>query len=343
MTQAQIYRGPIVEAPTPERRTSQLLDVADVHEGLAWIDPADMFTSWNCLEANWVDVCATDTTPAKTFGSPSLVDGVRFAVYLGGACKPLSADAEANVDRVFDLRESRAVEKRFENLVLGSGTAVSGSPVSAAHALAIMENALGDQYAGLGTIHMSPLMATLLLQDQLLVDEGGRFYTRLGTKVVVGTGYSSTALYGTGDVSVYRGERVLVEGPDTTNNVINVLAERAYVVVADCVSLKMTGIPMPTSAPTSGGGGTPTPQEPVNVDTGTDTVEGPGGAWTAPSGNLRGVSIVVTSGSVEVDGDEVTAPNTINFDADTAETLDAPTVTAGSPGDRAVIAWVVVP
>jgi hypothetical protein len=248
MTVQQISRGPIIDAPTPDRRTGELLSVADVHEGMAWVDPNDLFVSWNCLEANWVDVCAADTTPAKTFGSPSLVDGVRFAVYLGGACKPLGGDAEANIDRVFALRESRAVEKRLEALVLGNGTAVSGSPVSAAHALAMMENALGDQYAGVGTIHMSPLMATLLGQNQLIVERAGRFYTLLGTKVVVGTGYSSTALYGTGDVTLYRGDRVLVESPDTTNNVVNVLAERAYIAVGDCVSLKMTGVPMPTGA-----------------------------------------------------------------------------------------------
>jgi hypothetical protein len=245
MTQAQVLRAALVEAPNPGNRGYELLDVADVHEGMAWIDQNDMFVSWNCLDVNSVDVCAPDTTPAKTFGSPSLVDGAKFAVYLGGACKPVSADVESNIDRVFDLRESRGVEKQFETRILGTGTAVGGSPVSAAHALAMMENALGDSYAGLGTVHMSPLLATLLLQDQLLVDEGGKLFTRLGTKVVVGTGYTSANLYGSGDVTVFRSERVLVEAPDTTNNVVNVLAERAYVVVADCVALKMVGIPMP--------------------------------------------------------------------------------------------------
>lgn len=339
MTQAQIGRASIVEAPTPDPRPGELLDVAEVHEGMAWIDHNDLFTSWNCLEANWTDVCGTDQTPAKTFGSPTLVDGAKFAVYLAGECKPLGEDVESNVDRVFDLRESRAVEKRFETLILGSGTPVAGSPVSAAHGLAMMENALGDQYAGIGTIHMSPLMATLLLHDGLLESQGGRFYTQLGTKVVVGTGYSSTVLYGTGDVQIFRGPRVLVPGPDTTNNVQRVLAERAYIVVGDCVSLRMTGIPMP-AAPASTG--TPTPQVPVGVETGTDSLEGPGASWSAPSGNLRSVEVIVTSGSVEVDGDEVSAPHTVHFDADTAETLNPPTVTAGSSGDRAVVAWVVV-
>jgi hypothetical protein len=340
MTQAQVLRAAVVEAPSPAAHTGNLLDVADVHDGLTWIDPNDMFTSWNCVDVNAVDVCAADTTPTKTFTAPTLVDGVRFAVYLGGACKPLSADTEANIDRVFDLRESRGVEKQFETRVLGPlGTTVSGSPVSAAHALALMENALGDQYAGIGTVHMSPLLATLLLQDQLLVEVGGKFYTKLGTKVVVGTGYTSANLYGTGDVTIYRSQQDTVDAPDTANNTINVLAERAYVVVSDCVLLKMVGIPGPTAGGTSSPGGDD-PGPAVDLTTGTDTVTGPGGTWTPPSGNLRGVSVIVTSGSVEVDGDEVTAPNTVTFDADTGETLDPPDVTASSPNDRAVVSWV---
>jgi hypothetical protein len=243
----QVFRGPTIDAPTPDPRRGTLLDVAEVREGVAWIDSNDVFVSWNCIEAKWTEVCGVgDSTPAKTFDGPTMVDGADFVVYLGGQCKPLGADTEAQIDRVFDLRESRAVEKRFETLILGNGTAVSGTPVSAAHALAIMENALGDQYAGVGTIHMSPLMATLLLQNQMLVETGGRFTTTIGSKVVVGTGYSSTALYGTGDVVVFRGPKVHVPAPDTANNTVNMLVERAYVVVADCVSLKMTGVPMPT-------------------------------------------------------------------------------------------------
>lgn len=337
MTVQQIGRGLIVDAPTPARRTGGLLDVADVHEGMAWLDPNDMFISWNCADTHATEVCATDSTPAKTFTGPTVVDGTDFVVYLGGQCKPLSEDFQSDIDRVFDLRESRAVEKAFEAAVLATGTAVSGTPVSAAHALAMMENALGDQYAGIGTIHISLLVATMLLADNLLIEQGGKFYTKLGTKVVVGAGYNSTVLYGTGDVTLYRSAKVLVDGPDMANNVTSVLAERAYVAVADCVSLKLEGVPAP-----SGTQAEPQTQA-LNVSTGTDTVEGPGGVWTPPAGNLRNVSVVVTSGSVEVDGDEVTAPNTVNFDADTGEFLAPPVVTANSSGDKAVVAWTVIP
>lgn len=337
MTQAQILRGPTTDAPTPARRTGGLLDVADIRSGIGWVLPQDMFVSWNCLDANSVEVCGPDSTPQKTFEGPTLVDGVRFAVYLGGQCKPLGADVESNIDRVFDLRESRGVEKVFEVIVLGSGSVVAGTPVSAAHALALMENALGDAYAGVGTIHMSPLIATLLLQDQLIYEVGGKWYTHLGTKVVIGTGYTSSTLYGTGDVVVYEGTKDVNEAPDTTNNVVNVLAERAYVVVADCVVLKITGIPQPVgqSNPT----GPTDPGGPLN--TGTDELSGVGDTWTAPSGTLRSVTVVATNGSVEVDGTELTAPDSVSFDSDEGESLDPPTIKTTTSSSRAYVSWVV--
>lgn len=335
----QIIRGPLVDAPTPAKRAGGLLDVAEVHEGLSWVDPNDMFVSWNCLYPNETTMCLPDPTPQKSFGAPTSVDGTAFAVYLGGQCKPLGADVEANISRVFDLRESRAVEEQFQANVLALGTAVSGTPVSSAHALALMENALADAYAGVGTIHMSLFMATLLLQNSLIFAEGGQFYTYLGTKVVVGSGYSSSVLYGTGDVVLYRGEKVLVEAPDTANNVVNVLAERAYVAVGDCVSLKIEGIPSPQAAPTGPGDPTPTP----DLITGTATLVGPGASWTPPSGDLRAVTVVATLGSVDVDGEPVTAPHSVSFDADEGEVLTPPTIEATDSGDQAVVSWVVVP
>lgn len=334
----QIIRGPLVDAPTPAARRGDLLDVADVREGIAWIDPNDMFVSWNCIEDYTTDVCGTDQTPPKVPQGPTAVDGVDFAVYLAGRCKPVGYDIASDVERVFDLRESRAVEKQFETLVLGSGTVVTGTPVSVAHALAMMENALGDLYAGVGTIHVSPLVATLLIADNLLVEVNGLYYTKLGTKVVVGTGYLSTAMYGTGDVTVFRSTKVNVESPGLDSNTVNVLVERAYVVVADCVSLRIAA-----PAPQSQSGETPTPQVPVTVVTGTDELEGPGDSWTPPTGDLKGVTVVVTNGTLVVDGTNVTAPDSVSFDADELEVLLPPTITADDDDDRGVVSWVVIP
>ena len=246
MTQT-VIRGPVVEAPTPTPHTGDLLDVADVHEGLAWLQPADMFTSWNCLDADSVEVCGPDADPGQDLRGTR--PGRRGAVRgLPGWRLQAALDGRRR-QRQPGLRPAR--EPGRGEGVRGphprpGAPPCRGTPVTTAHALAMMENALADAYAGVGTIHMSPLLATLYLGEQLLVEVGGKFYTKLGTKVVVGTGYTSTNLYGSGDVTVYRSAKTLAPGPDTANNVINVLAERAYIVVADCVSLKMVGIPMPT-------------------------------------------------------------------------------------------------
>jgi hypothetical protein len=246
MTVTQIGRGPLVEAPTPAKRTGGLLDVADVRDGVGWLNSSDMFVSWNCIDLNYTEMCAPDPTPSKTFQGPTVVDGTDFVLYLGGQCKPLSerANVEANVSRVFDLRESRMVEQVFEGNVLQAGSSL-GTVVSPADALSKMEEALAFFYAGVGTIHLGVRAASLLLDDRLLVEQGGKFYTHLGTKVVVGAGYTGLAMYGTGDVVIFRGPKQVVEAPNTAQNETNVLAERAYVAVADCVVYKITGIPGP--------------------------------------------------------------------------------------------------
>jgi hypothetical protein len=247
MTVAQIGRVPTGDAPTPAVRPGGLLDVAEVRDGIAWLSPADMFVSWNCLDNRvTADPCdAGALHPAKTFDSPVLVDGSTFVAYLGGACKPVieTASVRENVSRVFDLRESRFVEKQFEAAVLAAGTALTAT--TAAEALGTMEEALGNGYAGVGVIHMGPLVATFLLAEQLIYQEGGKFFTHLGTKVAVGTGYGSMKMYGTGEVTLYRGAKQVVDVPDTANNVATVLAERVYVAVADCVVYKIDGIPGP--------------------------------------------------------------------------------------------------
>lgn len=335
----QIVTGPTVAAPHPAPHTGGLLDVAEIHEGMAWVDPEDMFVSWNCAYPASVELCGTDETPDKLFRDPKVVDGTRFAVYLGGLCKPLTEDVLTEIDRVFALRESRQVEKNFEAAVLGVAPLLSGTPADAAHALAMMENALGDQYAGVGTIHMSPLIATLLFHDDLLIKVDGKYYTNLGTKVVVGVGYTSLAMYGSGDIQVWRSERILVEQPSTAQNTQVALAERAYIVAGDCVALRLDNIP--TTATQSA----PIPGDPlpdVSLETGTNELVGPGDSWFPPMGNLRSVTVVVTNGTLNVDGTEVTAPDSVSFDADNNETLDPPAISATGSGDRGYVSWVAV-
>lgn len=241
----QIVHGPIVEAPTPEKVEGGLLDVAEVHEGIAWHDPASGFLSWNCLDVRQApDLCDTTPDPAtKTFDGPTSVTGHRFNAYLAGQCKPLNMMSEVreNISRVFDLRETMIVETNFYADVLNAA-ADAGTVTNALDALALLEGKMGQDYAGKPVIHVSPGIATILLADKAIVEEGGKFYTRLGSKVVIGRGYGP-GIWATGEVTLYRGPKEVVEVPDTTNNAAQVLAERMYVAYADCVAYEATITP----------------------------------------------------------------------------------------------------
>lgn len=243
MTVPQIIRTPTVEAPTPDRVIGGLLDVADVHDGIAWHDPTSGFLSWNCLDVRPApDLCDTTPDPAsKTFDGPETITGVAFNAYLAGQCKPLSMMSEVrdNISRVFDLRETMIVETNFLTAVLNDADD-AGTAGSALEALALLEEKMGQEYAGKPTIHVSPAIATVLLADKAIEESGGKFYTRLGSKVVIGRGYGPPGIWATGDVTLYRGTKEVAEAPDTTNNEAQVLVERMYVAYADCVAYKAT-------------------------------------------------------------------------------------------------------
>jgi len=237
---AQIIRPSTIDAPTPVRRRGGLLDVADVRNGIRWIDPNDLFLSFNCADTSATVICGPDPTPSKTFSSPVMIDGKAFVAYLGVQCKPLG-DLQSEADRLFDLAESRAVERGFETSVLADATSV-GTASTAIGALATLEQKLAERYLGAGTIHVTPRDATALFGNQLLVENGGKFYTHLGTKVAIGAGYTIGTMYATGDVVLYAGDRVSASGPNMVDNTMSALAERAYVAYTDCVKIKVTGV-----------------------------------------------------------------------------------------------------
>jgi len=237
-----IIRGPTIDAPTPARRTGGLLDVADVRDGIAWLSGSDEFLSWNCSAPGFTTICVPDDTPAKWFNDPLTMTGVDFVLFLGTQCRPLGGDVGTQADRVYDLRESHGVEQAVEQGLLGDGTSL-GTATSPTDALAKMEQELMVQYAGVGIIHVGAAIATVLLSKALIEQVGGKFFTKLGTRVSVG-GYTSGAMYGTGDVLIYRGSKESHESPDRTTNIHHGLAERAYVAFTDCVRLKITAIPL---------------------------------------------------------------------------------------------------
>lgn len=334
---ATVVRPDVYQVPAPDPIQFNLLDVATVHDGMAWIDPIGLFDSFNCIRPVAVDWTCPPASKTLT-PSPAWVDGTRFYVYVPATCKSVGYDqseGERSVSDLFDRVESFAVEQRFQAAVLASAPAVVAGTFTPVNALALLEQDAATKYAGKPTIHMSRAIASLLTSQNVLDVVGSELRTKLGSKVAAGGGYASTSMWATGEVTVLRGDKIVQQALNQGTNEVVTMAERAYVAAGDCYKAVVGLVTIAPNVFSDEPGGDA-------ADTGTDTIVGPG-SWTPPSGTLRSVSVVVTNGSVRVDGDEITAPNTINFDADSGETLDPPVIEADTAADRAVVAWVVNP
>jgi hypothetical protein len=131
-----------------------------------------------------------------------------------------------------------------------------------AHALGALEAELADCYAGQGIIHVPRDALPTFAAWNLVVEEGGRLFTRAGNLVVVGGGYTGTGpdgaaapegrswIYATGAVFGYRGE-VQVRSPresiDRAANTLRMIAERTYVLGFECcliAALVDLGVPV---------------------------------------------------------------------------------------------------
>lgn len=139
--------------------------------------------------------------------------------------------------------EQRSAEQQLWQMLgaeAGGTTDLTGS--SAHYALAWLEQELAENYGGTGVIHMNRATA-MTLYDSFRV-QGGRLFTPLGTPVIAGGGYdeqggsapSSSILFGTGPVVIYRGDVDLrQQAIDRASNTVSFVAQRDYVIGWDCV------------------------------------------------------------------------------------------------------------
>lgn len=123
--------------------------------------------------------------------------------------------------------------------------------VSIASAVALAEAAVVSQTGGVGVLYMGHALATLAAGAQVVVRNGARLETVLGTPVVAlanenvhdwapanpGT-YEGLWVYGTGPLVVYRQATPQVyDAIDQTVNDRHVIAERTYAFGWDCVTI----------------------------------------------------------------------------------------------------------
>lgn len=200
-------------------------------------------------------------TVSKTFENPGYLDGFRFNAYAGVLCKAIGfdrAEAVAEARRVFLAKESMAVEQAFmaQRFVASAGnwgapsdiTPASGA-VKPVTGLALLEQAAGQVYAGVPTIHVSRLMGAIMLDSTGIKLDGSIFRSPQGSKVASGVGYgvANTGptgaaapageqwIYATGEVTVFRGDLIAPDAQiNRDNNEVTVLVERPYIAVVDC-------------------------------------------------------------------------------------------------------------
>lgn len=191
----------------------------------------------------------------KTFSGPSWPDGARFTVYAGVDCKRFGTAADraaglAEGERVFKARESYGVERAVIETVLQGATDLTPTTgaVTPAEGLALLEGDASTKYAGVPTIHSPRLIASLLMQNYSIEFQGGKLYSRLGSKVAAGGGYDSSNfspdgdapdegemwLYASGEVLVLRSGLFTKDELDRDTNESIDLIERTYIVAVDC-------------------------------------------------------------------------------------------------------------
>lgn len=164
-----------------------------------------------------------------------------------------SGAAAGTDDVVFPHLAADAQVVDAQGVVLQSvaSPVITGS-VDAAHGLGLLESALGDCYSGQGVIHVPESAQPTFAAWGLIVERDGGLFTTAGNRVVVGVGYPGTGpdgtapaagtvwVYATGQVFGYRGDvrtMTVPESFDRSENTVEMLAERTYVMAYECCLL----------------------------------------------------------------------------------------------------------
>lgn len=255
---------------TPSALVGSLLDTVHVDTGsISFMDGVEpVIDSYNCMKfQSAAGFCVPN---AKDFENTAAWQyAFRFAVYGGATCKSVGLDQQRmqeEIDRVFEAGESTAVEQAFmaQRFVEATQLDMDSDPVwpeptdvtpaaavTPAQGVALLEGYMGSVYVGQPTLHLPITIASeILMTLGGLVVTGKKINTKLGSKVVAGAGYDfpntgpdGTAapdgekwLYATGEIAVRRSDKVSLREMAHSTNDVYVLAERAYVGVADCAT-----------------------------------------------------------------------------------------------------------
>lgn len=207
--------------------------------------------------------------PKTGADSSNLVVGSPFGVYGSFSCSPIGhwSDAEDRALAHLYAGEERAVERAIYRGEAGNDrslvdpatvdvTPTPGTAVDIIDGFALLESYLGLNHSGIGVIHGNPREITWAASQYLLADHNAsatQLTTQLGTLVASEGGMSATIapngattpgndywLYATGRPIIRRTAPILTSergaSLNTSNNDLEVIAERIYVVAWDCAT-----------------------------------------------------------------------------------------------------------
>lgn len=235
------------------------------------------FEPYRCDAAKLVTAlsCFDDAESPESLARHDVQSGVDqvlvspFAVYGEYQCNPIGRSEDEAFDRARQHLLSgagRAIERAIQfgepgNEPTLSSEAVdinSGAPVGTVEAIALLEQYLGENYGGVGVLHMNRRLATHAIAEGVVSVQGDQLRTGLGTLVAAGAGYDSLAgpdespigspespdsaplwIYATGAVHGWRSPVVATpEGAslDREWNTLTVVVEQTYVIGWECVT-----------------------------------------------------------------------------------------------------------
>jgi hypothetical protein len=178
------------------------------------------------------------------------VGGKPFVIFEGLSCLALTvAEARTRAENRLALHEQFWVESQVDATVLRQDATVlnGGTAVGLSVGIGLLEDAIADQYGGIGTIHAARELAAPFTHAQIVQRDGSRMRSPLDNLYAFGAGYTTTGpdgtaapdgqawVYATGPVLLWRSEVQILEQFDQRKNVRLAIAERSYAVTADCL------------------------------------------------------------------------------------------------------------
>lgn len=228
-------------APAPKRG---LFSVAEVHDD---VDPhlmmgVEYLTNRCTAGCQWSDFCDPSEV-YKNFMDLSVVRGTSSAVYDGLECAEVGVDPDEQMARLkgtFDVKAEAVIESTLHAILQG---ATPLPATSLPEMIAVLEEELAANYAGVGTLHMDRYTSLIAYGEQLIVEPNAfedRVHTINGTPIALGRGYSRTSgkywAGAAGRVIILRGPLITAQTPPALNDTPKVLVEQQFVILAECVA-----------------------------------------------------------------------------------------------------------